>query len=89
MFYMRKSRRNELVVSIAILAIVALFVPRFSHVAYAIAKKVPRAKRVPIKKDSLVVLPTLILKFVCEHLLDNKPRGASPRRDYEDGIKYE
>ena len=50
MFYMCKSRRNELVVSIAILAIVALFVPRFSHVACTIAKKVPRAKRVPIKK---------------------------------------
>jgi hypothetical protein len=52
MFYMRESRRNELIASIAILAIIALFVPRFSHVAYTIAQKVPWAKRVPIKKKT-------------------------------------
>ena len=50
---MREDRRNELVVSIAILAIVALFVPRFSHVAYAIAKKVLLAKRVLISERKL------------------------------------
>jgi len=49
MFYMHESRRNELLVSIAILAIVALFVPRFSHAVYAIAKKVPCTKRVLIR----------------------------------------
>ncbi len=50
MFYGRESRRNELVVSIATFAIVALTFWRFYHVACAIAKKVPCAKGVPIRQ---------------------------------------
>ncbi len=53
MFYMRENRRNELVVSIATLAIVALSFRKFYHVVRARAKKVPLAKRFPIRERKL------------------------------------
>ena len=52
-FYMRKNQRNELVVSIATLVIVMLSFRRFNHVVRAQAKKVPLAKRVPIRERKL------------------------------------
>ena len=53
MFYMCKNQQNELVVSIATLAIVALSFQRFYHVVCARANKVPLAKRVPIRERKL------------------------------------
>ena len=53
MLYMRENQRNELVVSIATLAIVALLFRRFYYVVGTRAKKVPLAKRVPIRERKL------------------------------------
>jgi hypothetical protein len=49
-FYVHERQINELVVSIATLAIVVILFWRFYHVACAIAKKVPHTKRVSIRK---------------------------------------